>query len=68
MGQESLEDDARSGRPVEVFTDDNIVLVEELVVHDHLGMHKVSGRWVPKHLSAVQRQHRVECAIVHEHI
>jgi hypothetical protein len=29
---------------------------------DHLGMHKVSARWVAKLLSAVQRQHRVECA------
>jgi hypothetical protein len=38
------------------------------ILYDHLGMHKVSARWVPKHLSAVQRQHRVECAIVHEHI
>jgi hypothetical protein len=32
------------------------------ILHDHLGMHKVSTRWIPKHLSAVQRQHRVECA------
>jgi hypothetical protein len=32
------------------------------ILHDHLGMHKVSTKWVPKHLSAVQRQHRVECA------
>jgi histone-lysine N-methyltransferase SETMAR len=32
------------------------------ILHDHLGMHKVSARWVPKLLSAVQRQHRVECA------
>jgi hypothetical protein len=31
------------------------------ILHDHLGMHKVSSRWVPKVLSAVQRQHRVEC-------
>lgn len=87
MGQESLEDDARTGRTVEVVTDDKIALVEDLVlgdrrlkvkeiaqmsrlsdtsvrriVHDHLGMNKVSARWVPKHLSAVQRQRRVECA------
>jgi hypothetical protein len=31
------------------------------ILYDHLGMHKVSSRWVPKLLSAVQRQHRVEC-------
>jgi histone-lysine N-methyltransferase SETMAR len=32
------------------------------ILHDQLGIHKVSARWVPKHLSAVQRQHRVACA------
>jgi hypothetical protein len=31
MGQESFEDDV-SGRPVEMITDDNIALVEELVL------------------------------------
>jgi hypothetical protein len=30
--QESVEDDARCGRPVEVITDDNIALVEEMVL------------------------------------
>nr|CAI5834752.1 unnamed protein product [Callosobruchus analis] len=29
---------------------------------DPLGTQKVSARWVPKHLSTVQKQRRVECA------
>lgn len=87
MGQESLEDDARTGRPVEVITEDIVAIVEEVVLrdrrlkvkeisemtklsdtsvrrilHNHLGMHKVSARWVPKNLSAIQKQRRVECA------
>nr|CAI5834232.1 unnamed protein product [Callosobruchus analis] len=32
------------------------------ILHDHLGMQRVSARWVPKHISAVQKQSRVECA------
>lgn len=32
------------------------------ILHDHLGMNKVSARWVPKLLSAIQRQQRVDCA------
>lgn len=31
------------------------------ILHDHLGMTKISARWVPKLLSAVQKQRRVEC-------
>ena len=31
-------------------------------IHDHLHMNKVSARWVPKLLSAVQREERVRCA------
>jgi histone-lysine N-methyltransferase SETMAR len=31
------------------------------ILHDHLGMNKVSARWVPKLLSVVQKQRRVEC-------
>nr|CAI5843658.1 unnamed protein product [Callosobruchus analis] len=34
MGQEFLEDDERPGRPVEVITEDKVVLVEELVLSD----------------------------------
>ncbi|KAJ3649659.1 hypothetical protein Zmor_021386 [Zophobas morio] len=34
MGQKSLEDDARTGRPVEMLTDNNIALVEDLVLGD----------------------------------
>ena len=32
------------------------------ILHDHLGMNKISARWVPRLRSAVQRQRRVECA------
>jgi histone-lysine N-methyltransferase SETMAR len=31
------------------------------ILHDHLGMNKVSARWVPKLLSVVQKQQYVEC-------
>lgn len=87
LGQESLEDDERLGRPIEVLTPQNISIIEELVLqdrrlkvrelaamsnmsetsvrrilHDHLNMNKVSARWVPRLLSALQRQRRVECA------
>jgi histone-lysine N-methyltransferase SETMAR len=31
------------------------------ILHEHLGMSKISARWVPKLLSAVQKQRRVEC-------
>jgi histone-lysine N-methyltransferase SETMAR len=31
------------------------------ILHDHLGMNKVSARWVPKLFSVVQKQLRVEC-------
>jgi histone-lysine N-methyltransferase SETMAR len=87
LGQESLEDDERSGRPTEVITPQKIAIIEEMVLedrrlkvkeevlmpnisetsirrilHDHLGMNKISARWVPRLLSALQRQRRVECA------
>ncbi|XP_046976469.1 histone-lysine N-methyltransferase SETMAR-like [Vanessa cardui] len=31
------------------------------ILHEHLGMNKVSARWVPKLLSAIQKQERVKC-------
>jgi hypothetical protein len=34
MGQEWLEDDAKSGRPVEVIRDDNIALAEAMILSD----------------------------------
>lgn len=32
------------------------------ILHDHLDMSKVSARWVPRMLSAVQKKQRVECS------
>ena len=32
------------------------------ILHDHLGMNKISARWVPRLLSALQRERRGECA------
>lgn len=87
LGQESLEDVERPGRPIEVITPQQISIIEELVLedrrlkvkelavitnisetsirrilHDHLHMNKISARWVPRLLSALQRERRVECA------
>nr|CAI5853552.1 unnamed protein product [Callosobruchus analis] len=43
MGQEFLEDDERPGRPVEVITEDKVVLVEELVLSDlHLKVKEIA--------------------------
>ena len=32
------------------------------ILHDHLGMTKVSARWVPRMLTPPQKQRRVECS------
>ncbi|XP_037870991.1 uncharacterized protein LOC119629382 [Bombyx mori] len=32
------------------------------ILHHHLGMTKVSARWVPKMLTPLQKRHRVECS------
>lgn len=31
------------------------------IMHDHLNMSKISARWVPRMLSPLQKQYRVEC-------
>lgn len=87
QGRESLEDDPRPGRSIEVTTPALIQKVEQIVLedarlkkkqlaemvgvsdttifkilHDHLGMSKVSARWVPRILTPLQKQQRVECS------
>lgn len=32
------------------------------ILHDHLGMSKVCARWVPRMLTPLQKQQRVECS------
>ena len=84
-GRDSLEDDPRPGRPVDVISQEMIDRVERLVlnnrrikvaelaseygisngsvytiIHEHLGMSKVSARWVPRNLNMQDRQQRVE--------
>lgn len=84
-GRESLDDDPRSGRPVDVITSDVVEKTKCLVLedarlkkrqlaatlgvsettvfrilHEYLGMTKVSARWVPRILSPFQMRVRVE--------
>lgn len=39
------------------------------ILHDHLDMHKVCARWVPRHLSAVQRllRHDLSRELLHRY-
>jgi histone-lysine N-methyltransferase SETMAR len=85
-GRQSLEDDPRAGRPVEVTTHEMCEAVErvvlenrrvkvteiaerinmsvgsvETIIHEHLGMRKVSARWVPRLLTPDMKHRRVEC-------
>lgn len=83
-GRESLEDNPRSGRPITVYTNENIDLVRNLIeedphlscaeleaitsvnhytlleiLHNALGMRKLTSRWIPHQLTAKNIQERV---------
>ncbi|UYV76490.1 hypothetical protein LAZ67_14000659 [Cordylochernes scorpioides] len=71
LGRISTEDEHRPGRPVESVTQENIDKIHDLVMLDrrmtvcqievdrimreHLGLRKLSARWVPKHLTLDQK-------------
>ena len=77
-GRTSLEDEARSGRPVDATDEEKCkkvqdlvysdwgILVEEIaqalgistILHDRLGMRKLTARWDPKSLSNEQMETR----------
>ena len=86
----SLEDEARSGRPLDVIDEENCKKVRDLVysdrriqmeeiaqalgishdsvstiLHAHLGMRKLTARWVPKSLSDEQMANRAPvCSVL----
>lgn len=84
-GRKSIEDEQRSGRPLDTMSQQAIVNVLKVVMEDrrlsvgkiaaecglswsttqrilsdHLHLSKVSARWVPRNLSALDRQNRVD--------
>lgn len=72
-GRKSVETAPRPGRPSSAIDEASVRQVEaailedrritvETITHDHLHMHKVSARWIPRLLTPFQKQERVECS------
>ncbi|CAF5224365.1 unnamed protein product, partial [Rotaria magnacalcarata] len=63
-----FKDEPRAGRPRTAVTSENIEVVPELIgsalteiiLHDYLGLKKVTCCWVPHSLHEVQKQDRVD--------
>ena len=71
-GRTSLENEARSGRPLDATDEEMCKKVRDLVysdrriqaiLHDCLGMRKLTGSWVPKSLSDEQWQPEHQYAV-----
>ena len=92
QGREEVFDEARSGRPTDAVSDENVELVRQLIkedarytldelherllsrgdccrssirtiIHDRLGLRKLSARWVPRLLTYEHKKNRMGAAL-----